>query len=70
MGQTIYSETFKPFETDNIELKNHLVMVGEPKYHRLGRTYELAGQNMPTDEHCSKLLARLEEHDVVVRMGW
>ena len=43
--------------------------LGEPKYYKLGRTYELAGQNMPTDEYCSKLLAQLERHDVALSIG-
>ena len=42
---------------------------GEPKYRRLGRSYRLAGQQVPSHEGCSKLLARLKRHGIAVRIG-
>jgi pyruvate formate lyase activating enzyme len=43
--------------------------LGEPKYHRLGRKYELSGQSAPSDDYCRELLDRLRKHDLVVRIG-
>lgn len=43
--------------------------LGEPKYQRLGRRYELAGQGVLIDEDYKKLQDKLKKHDIVVSIG-